>query len=97
MSKKRNKSEEFSDSIDELPISDATSIEEIPAVTVPDIEKVKKEPCGRIVDFTQAFRIYKKNNKKSESWDLESVKVFSCKKLGKNAEIQDWFKVFDNY
>jgi len=50
-------------------------------------------------DFSQAFRLYKKNNVHASNWTEEAVIVF-CKKrinFSNTHTLDSWFTVFEKY
>ena len=62
-----------------------------------NLSESKREETQRYV-FDQAFRLYRKENKKADSWSVEAVKTFVKKRL-KEIEntLENWFKVFKQY
>ncbi len=50
-----------------------------------------------IMEFNQAWRIFKKENKKAELYTVESVKSFCGKRLPKFTTKTEWFRVLASY
>lgn len=56
------------------------------------------KPVVELLEFEQAFRIYKRSKFEATTWSLDSVHVFVKKNFGKElAPINEWIDVFNKY
>jgi len=88
LKKKKKKNEYGVNNNDVNPLS----LSDLKVIEVSEPKKVN------LMDFEQAHRIYKKNNKISEKWDSDALKVFASKRIkNKLASKDEWFKTFSKY